>query len=199
MTDRKYRLHEDRQSILKYMVRTVPNHPVRGVEFKDVSDALADPEHRHAVIKQMVIAVNSMLDHNVDPNLTRVLSIESRGAWFAGAIADQIGCRLHFVRKADKAVPGAYSDLVETKSEYGSTKFALPWLMPTDGMNIILIDDVLATGGTALELAKRLRGRYNGAMCNPRIGLVTMVEVTALGGRSKLCSEGFGCESVLQY
>lgn len=190
---RLYRLNETHQEVLKAKVRTIENHPVRGVSFKDVSHILWNQDDRYMANRYMLRAAESM----VHPGPVRVLPIETRGHWFATALADGLDAELAFVRKADKSVPGTYGAIVESTSEYGSTKFAVPHFEPCERLNVVLVDDIIATGGTALAIANDLQKRYATHMLN--VCIVALAEIVDLCGRDRLLAAGHKAESVVQY
>jgi len=193
--NRKFTLNDTHQEVVKASIRSVENHPVKGVEFKDVSHIFWNPDSRFMVNRYMLRAAQAMIAPNT---AIRVLSIETRGHWFSGALADALDAPLTFIRKADKAVPGTYGSIVESTSEYGSTKFAIPHIQPCNNLTAVLVDDVLATGGTAFAIASELKTRYAG-YAGFNVCLVTMAEISALGGRDRLATIGCQAESVVQY
>lgn len=155
-------------------IRDVPDFPKPGIMFKDITPLLASPDAFRA-------AINAFVEqHRGDnPKVDRVVGIESRGFIFAAAVAYALDAGLVLVRKAGKLPHKTISHTYQL--EYGSGTLELHEDAIRPGDNIILLDDVLATGGTiagACELVERLGGKV--------AAIGTLIELTFLDGRKKI-------------
>jgi adenine phosphoribosyltransferase len=126
---------------MKEYVRTILDYPVKGIEFRDITTLLQNAGHFRKVIDDMT---NPWIGKNIDA----VLSIESRGFIMAGAIAYKLESAFIPFRKPDK-LPGETYKISYTL-EYGSTEMHVHKDALDGHQNLLIIDDLLATGGTAL-------------------------------------------------
>jgi adenine phosphoribosyltransferase len=160
------------QSDLATYVRDVPDWPRAGVTFKDITPLLGDP----AAFAATVDAVTAEF---ADVEVDKVLGIEARGFIFAAPVAVRLGAGFVPVRKAGKLpwhVEAQHYDL-----EYGTDRLEIHRDALGPGDRVLVIDDVLATGGTAAataELVERLGGTV--------VGLGFVLELAFLSGRAKL-------------
>jgi len=152
------------------LLRDVPDFPSPGIVFKDISPLLADA----AAFDDVVHAMAQAADGPVDV----VAGVEARGFLMAGALARQLGAGLVPVRKAGKLPPPTVSRTYDL--EYGSAAIEVP-VGVLDGKRVLLVDDVLATGGT-LRAAAELITEAGGAVT----GMAVIVELEFLGGRAAL-------------
>ena len=168
---------------LKQLIREVPDFPKPGVNFYDITTLLKDPSGFKTVIDSLA---RNYLSHPID----LVLGIEARGFIIAPAVAYAMGYGFIPVRKENK-LP-AERARIEYQLEYGSDVLEIHKDAISPGQNVLIIDDVLATGGTATAVAKlveRLEGNV--------IGLGFILELDFLKGRKKL--EGYDVYSLLHY
>jgi adenine phosphoribosyltransferase len=153
-------------------LRDVPDFPKPGIVFKDLTPLLADVEaFRHSV--------DALSERPEALGVSKVVGVEARGFIFASAIAYRLGAGLVPVRKPGKLPWHTASETYEL--EYGTDSLEIHEDAISAGDDVYVIDDVLATGGTAAatcRLVERLGGRVAGA------GFV--VELGFLGGRAKL-------------
>jgi adenine phosphoribosyltransferase len=157
---------------LRMLVRDVPDFPKPGIIFKDITPVLAAPTAFRDVIELMA---NAYADAEIDA----VLGIESRGFMFAAPLALQLGAAFVPIRKPGK-LPRATSR-VEYALEYGTDALEMHKDAFFSGARVLLVDDVIATGGTAaasVELA-----RQQGATV---LGAAFLLELSFLGGRALL-------------
>jgi adenine phosphoribosyltransferase len=155
------------------LVRDVPDFPEPGVVFKDLTPLLADAEAFRGV-------VDALADHAATlPPVGKIVGIEARGFTFAAAVAYRLGVGLVPVRKPGKL---PYQRVAETYDlEYGSDSLEIHEDAVAPGEGVYVIDDVLATGGTAAatcRLVEAVGGRIS--------GLAFVVELGFLNGRAKL-------------
>lgn len=152
------------------LLRDVPDFPEPGILFKDISPVLADPQTFAAV----VAALSGVPDGSVD----LVAGVEARGFFLAGALAIEHGCGIVPIRKAGKLPPPTLSRSYDL--EYGSAEIEVPAGL-LDGRRVLLVDDVLATGGTLRAAAELLTEA--GATV---VALAVVIELGLLNGRQAL-------------
>ncbi len=169
---------------LKEFVRDIPDYPRPGVTFKDITPLLAD-------IKAFRYSVDALADHFAGQKVDKVLGIEARGFIVAAPVAYRFGAGFVPVRKAGK-LPCGRSRSQEYVLEYGTDSLEIHRDALGPGDHALIIDDVLATGGTAAAAA-RLVERLGGVT----IGAGFLIELTFLGGRGKL--EGYDAVSLITY
>lgn len=168
---------------LRSLIREVPDFPKPGIRFYDITTLLKVPAAFREVIDRMA-------DQLKGTSVDLVVGMESRGFIFSAPLAYKLGAGFVPVRKLGK-LPAETIE-VEYELEYGTATLEVHADAITKGQNVLIVDDLLATGGTVLgtiELVQRLGGEI--------AGLSFMVELTALGGRSKL--EGFEIHTLLAY
>jgi len=157
---------------IKRLVRDIPDWPQPGVTFRDITPLLNDP----AVFRATVDAV---VRRFADRPVERVLGVEARGFIFAAPVAYALGAGFVPVRK-----PGKLPWQIEQEEyalEYGTDLLEIHTDAIHTGEEVVIVDDVLATGGTAaatVRLVERLGGRVR--------GLAFVVEIAPLGGRDRL-------------
>ena len=137
---------------LKQLIRSIPDYPKAGIIFRDISTLIADG----AGFKQ---AVRQLAEPFKDKNIDKVIGIEARGFIFGGAVADYLGVGFVPVRKQGK-LPGAVVGQ-DYSLEYGTDRIELHADAIKKGERILLLDDLIATGGTAgaaIDLVQRVGG-----------------------------------------
>ncbi len=168
---------------LKALIRQVPDFPKPGILFYDITTLLKDAAGLRAVIEALAARYR-----DARPDL--VVGIEARGFIFAPAVAYALGAGFVPVRKPNK-LPAA-TERIEYALEYGTDALEIHRDAVTPGARVLIVDDVLATGGTAQAVA-RLIERLGGAV----LGIAFVVELSFLGGRRKL--EGYPVFSLLEF
>ena len=169
--------------ILKEKIRHVPDFPKAGILFYDITTLLRDPAGFHSVVDSLALPFT-------DARIDVVVGIESRGFILGGAVADRIGAGFSPVRKPGK-LPS--TTVTETYAlEYGSDSLEIHDDAVTPGQRVLIVDDVIATGGTAKATATLVR-RLGGTVH----GLAFLIELVALNGRNLLA--GQQVFSVLKY
>jgi adenine phosphoribosyltransferase len=167
---------------LKQYIRDVPNFPKAGIMFRDITPLLANgPAWRNTV---------SYVAEQYRNRIDIILGIESRGFLIGSAVAYELGCGIAVVRKPGK-LPAAKFD-ASYALEYGSDTLEIHQDAFTPGSRVLVVDDLLATGGTAeatIALARQLRGEV--------VAAAFIIELTFLSGRQRLAP----CEifSLIQY
>jgi len=168
---------------LKRTIRDVHNFPKPGIIFKDVTPVLLDP-------KLFGQSVQQMAEPYRGARITRVVSIESRGFLFGAPIALELGAGLVPIRKPGK-LPAA-TQRVEYALEYGTDALEMHHDAVQPGDRVLIVDDVLATGGTA-NAAAQLVGGTGAAVA----GFSFLIELDFLKGRQRL--QGRRVEALLHY
>ena len=153
------------------LIREVPDFPEPGVLFRDLTPMLADGP--------ALAAVAGALADGLDPAVTTVVAVEARGFLFGAALAAVAGLGVVPVRKAGK-LP-VVADRQTYELEYGTATLELPADALSADQAVVVVDDVLATGGTlaaCCDLVERAGARVAGAR--------VILEIAALGGRDRL-------------
>jgi adenine phosphoribosyltransferase len=168
---------------LRDRIRDVPDFPSEGIVFKDLMPLIADPEYFAESIRRLAEWARPR-----EPNL--ILGAEARGFIFGGALAYELGAGFIAARKPGKlpweTVEATYA------LEYGTDSLEVHRDAVTPGARVVVLDDVLATGGTAkakCELVEQLGGTVAGA--------AFLIELTFLNGRERL--NGYDVHSLIQY
>jgi adenine phosphoribosyltransferase len=168
---------------LKKHIRHVPDFPKAGILFYDITTLLRDPGGFKTTID---LLSTPYADQDIDV----VVGIESRGFILGGAVAQRIGAGFIPIRKAGKLPAKAVKEIYDL--EYGKDALEIHEDAVQKGQRVLIVDDVLATGGTAAaatQLVKKLGGDVH--------GLAFLIELIGLSGKSKLSGEKV--YSVLQY
>lgn len=168
---------------LKQLIREVPDFPKKGILFYDITTLLKDA-------RGLATLIDAFAEHFIDRNVDLVLGIEARGFIFGPALAYRLNAGFVPVRKPKK-LP-AETARITYELEYGSDSLEIHKDAVKPGQRVLIVDDLLATGGTAkaaLELARSLGADVQG------LGFV--VELDFLNGRKQLA--GYDVMSLLHY
>jgi adenine phosphoribosyltransferase len=168
---------------LRSLVRDVPDFPQEGIVFKDITPLLADELAFSTVIDLIVV-------HFGRGNVDKVVGIEARGFIIASPVAYHFGAGFVPVRKKDK-LPWE-TESTEYALEYGSATLEIHKDAVEPGERVLVVDDVLATGGTAkatADLVERIGGKV--------VGIACLIELGFLDGRSRL--DGYDLFTLLEY
>jgi adenine phosphoribosyltransferase len=168
---------------LKKLIRGIPDFPKPGILFYDITTLLKDPAAFRAVI-------DGLKDQYKDARVDLVLGVEARGFIFAPALAYALGAGFVPVRKPKKLPAEVLR--VTYDLEYGTDTLEMHKDAIPAGQSVLIVDDLLATGGTAAAVACMVR-KAGGTVA----GIAFVVELTFLNGRKKL--EGSDVFSLLQY
>ena len=169
------------ESLKKY-IRDIPDFPKKGIIFKDITTLLKDG-------KAFSSAVDSIVDEYKDKNIDVVLSVEARGFIFGAAVAYKLGVGLIPVRKKGKLPHKTHSITYEL--EYGKDTLEIHQDALKKGDNVLIVDDLLATGGTT-QAVTGLVEKMGGNIA----GLAFVIELTPLKGREKL--KGYTVTSLIK-
>jgi adenine phosphoribosyltransferase len=157
---------------LKNYIRDIPDFPKPGIVFKDITPLLAD-------VEAFAEAERQLMEPFRDKDLTAIAGIESRGFIFGATVARRLGVSFIPIRKEGKL---PFTRIAESYSlEYGQGVLEIHEDAASSGDRILLIDDLLATGGTAaasIRLIERLEATV--------VGLAFVIELGFLGGRKQL-------------
>ena len=158
---------------LKDLVRTIPDYPKPGIMFRDITTLLGHANGFRACVERLAAPFTNR-------RVQAVAGIEARGFILGGAVADRLRCGFVPIRKKGKlpakAIGEEYEDAVSA------------------GEPVLLIDDLIATGGTA-EAAVKLLRKLNAEV----VGASFVIELTALGGSARLAKLGVQCHSLLTF
>ena len=170
---------------VKDYIRTIVDFPHEGIMFRDVTTLFADP-------RGFRMAVDQMLHPYAGQRIDKVVGLEARGFILGGAIAHQLGTGFVPIRKKGK-LPGATISQAYTL-EYGEAVMEIHDDAIAAGERILLVDDLLATGGTAeagISLIERLGGEI--------VSCSFIIDLPALGGRRKLEAMGMDVQILCEF
>ncbi len=168
---------------LKAKIRHVPDFPKPGILFYDITTLLCDPQGFRDT-------VDALAAPYMGEDIDQVVGIESRGFILGAAVANALGCGFVPIRKPGKLPAATHKESYQL--EYGSDALEIHQDACKNNQRILIVDDVLATGGTAraaIDLARKAGGKI--------IGAAFLIELDFLKGRDKLAGEPV--YSVLQY
>jgi adenine phosphoribosyltransferase len=171
---------------MKEYVRTILDYPVKGIEFRDITTLLQNADHFKEVIEKMT-------EPWVDAKIDAVLSIESRGFIMAGALAYNLNAAFIPLRKPDK-LPGETFKVSYTL-EYGSTEMHIHKDALDGHRNLLIIDDLLATGGTALASVDLVNMFENKNI----VGAGFIINLPDLKGDQKLKDRGIKTHTLMEF
>ena len=170
---------------LRDYIRTIPDFPKPGIMFRDVTTLFADP-------RGFRIAVDRLVAPFAGQRIDKVVGLEARGFILGGAVAHQLSCGFVPVRKAGK-LPGPVIKERYTL-EYGEAEVELHEDAITAGETVLLVDDLLATGGTAragISLIERLGGKV--------VGCAFVIDLPDLGGARALRDMGMAVTALCAF
>jgi adenine phosphoribosyltransferase len=168
---------------LKQHIRSVPDFPRAGILFYDITTLLRDP-------RGFQMTIDMLSTPFIDQGIDTVVGIESRGFILGGAVAQRIGAGFIPVRKPGKLPAKAIKEIYDL--EYGKDALEIHADAIERGQRVLIVDDVLATGGTAAATVRLVRKL--GAELH---GLAFLIELLFLNGKQKVADERVF--SVLQY
>jgi adenine phosphoribosyltransferase len=166
-------------------IREIPDYPIPGVLFRDITTLLKDANAFRMTIQKLA-------DHYRDKNLDKIIGIESRGFIFGASLAQELGIGFVPIRKKGKLPFTTISQ--EYALEYGNDAIEIHIDAIKPGEKVIIIDDLIATGGTAFaacELLKKLDANL--------LGCGFVIDLPHLGGRQRLEDNGCAVFSVCSF
>ncbi len=174
---------------LKRSVRTINDFPIKGIKFRDITSLIETPE----AFKK---TCNQLTKLSKEFNADIIASIESRGFIFAGTIARDLGLPFVLARK-----PGKLPNKTFKKSfnlEYGSTSIEIQQNTNIKkNQKIVIVDDLVATGGTAIACAELLTENFS--VKNENILILCVIDLTELGGSKLIREKGFSIKTIIDY
>ena len=168
---------------LKALIRTIPDFPKPGIQFRDVTTLLLDPAGLRTAIDGLCSEPGS---------IDIVAGIEARGFVFGSAVAYAMGLGFLLIRK-DGKLPGA-TVAVDYALEYGSDRIAMHEDALVPGARVLLIDDLIATGGTAIAACRLIR-KAGGQVAKAHF----VIDLPDLGGAAALAAEGIDVRSLVAF
>jgi adenine phosphoribosyltransferase len=168
---------------LRKLIRDIPDWPKKGILFRDVTPLLADHQAFNA-------AINLVIHPYVDTKIDYVAAVEARGFIFGVAAAQRLGAGIIPIRKAGKLPHKTHTETYAL--EYGTDSLQVHRDAANKGASVLLVDDLLATGGTmtaAARLIEKIPARV--------IGIAFLIELESLEGRQKLGA--YDIHSVIRY
>jgi adenine phosphoribosyltransferase len=170
---------------LRDAIRTIPNYPKPGVLFRDITTLLGDP-------RALRVAIDGLVEPYVGAGIDKVAGIEARGFVLGGAVAHQLSVGFAPVRKKGKLPWRTLRQ--EYQLEYGVDSVEMHEDALAAGENVLIIDDLIATGGTALAAVKLIEGL--GATV---VGASFVIDLPDLGGMRKLLNLGLRAEALCAF
>ena len=168
---------------LKKFIRSIPDWPEKGILFRDITPLLADPE-------ALATAVDALCAEFTGTGIEYVAAVEARGFIFGAVAAEKLGVGFVPIRKKGKLPYKTES--VSYKLEYGTDTLEVHSDAIKKGAKVLMIDDLLATGGT-MAAACKLIEKTGGQV----VGITFLIELSDLAGREKL--SGYEIKTVLSY
>ena len=170
---------------LKKFIRSIPDYPKKGILFRDITTLIKDS----AAFKY---SIDQIVDKIKDLNFQKIVAIESRGFMFASAVAYNMSKPLILIRKKNKLPADTYSEDFEL--EYGKATVEIHKDSINKNERVIIIDDLIATGGTA-EAAGKLVERSGGKI----EGFVFVINLFDLGGKDLLKKKSYKPLSLIDF
>ncbi len=174
---------------LKDSIRTVPNFPIDGIQFRDITSLIENPESFNKSLIDLT-AFCMMV------KATKIVGIESRGFVFGSPIARDMEVPFIMARKPGKLPNDTYSKSFDL--EYGSTSLEIQ--KNTDifgGDEVVIIDDLIATGGTALACADLIHEHWNVSKDN--ITILAVIDLPNLGGSAIIQDSGYEVHTLVEF
>lgn len=176
---------DQRTTDLKALIRTIPDYPKPGIMFRDVTTLLGDAAGLRTAIRAMAAPYEGR-------GIDAVAGIEARGFILGGAVADRLGCGFIPIRKKGKLPWKTIGQ--EYTLEYGVDVIEMHEDAVKPGARILIVDDLIATGGTAEAAAKLIR-RSGGVVA----GATFVVDLPELGGAALLQSHGIDSHVLVAF
>ena len=161
---------------IKSKIRTIENYPIKGVMFRDITTLLKDPEGLRD-------SINKLVDRYKDLNIDKIVAIESRGFIIGAPLAYLLNVGLVLIRKPGK-LPFETIDQ-DYKLEYGTDRIEVHVDAIEKGEKVIIVDDLIATGGTAaatVKLVQKMKGEI--------VECCFIIDLPDIGGRDRLENMG---------
>ena len=174
---------------LKDSIRTVPNFPIEGIQFRDITSMLESP---HAFNKACVDLTKACMQFSA----TKIVAIESRGFIFASPIARDMELPLILARKPGKLPNKTYQR--NYKLEYGEATLHIQQNSDLNKQDkIVIVDDLIATGGTAKALASLISQCWN--VPKENILVLAVIDLPDLEGSATIEDSGFNVKTLIEF
>ena len=174
---------------LKEYIRTVDNFPIAGIKFRDITSLIENPS-------AFKITCNELSNSNSKYRASKIVSIESRGFIFAGSVANDLSLPFVLARKPGKLPNETYQKSFDL--EYGSTSIEIQKNTSISVKDkIVIIDDLIATGGTAIACAELLVENFD--VKKENILVLAVIDLPDLGGSKKIDNQGYNVKTLISY
>ena len=170
---------------LKDYIRSIPDYPKEGILFRDITTLIKD-ENAFAE------TINQIIEQSKKFNFTKIAAIESRGFVFASAVSYILKKPFIMLRKKDKLPADVHS--IDFELEYGKATIEVHKDSISEGDSILIIDDLIATGGTA-DAAAKLVEISNGKVA----GFIFVINLFDLNGSNGLIKKGYKVENLIEF
>ena len=170
---------------LKDYIRSIPNYPKKGILFRDITTLIKDE-------KAFRETINQIIEKSKKFKIDKIAAIESRGFVFASAVAYLLKKPFIMLRKKNKLPAETYS--TDFELEYGTATIEVHKDSIEKNDTVLIIDDLIATGGTA-EAAAKLIEMSGGSIS----GFIFVINLYDLGGSDKLVKSGFKVENLIDF
>lgn len=171
--------------LIKSSIKSIPNYPKEGIIFRDITTLLEVPAAFKATVDLIV-------EQYLDKGITKVLGTESRGFIFGAPVALALGLPFELVRKPKKLPRETISQSYQL--EYGQDTLEMHVDAISEGDNVLIIDDLLATGGT-VEATVKLVQRLGGVVKHAAF----VINLPELGGEKRLNNLGIDCYTLVNF
>jgi adenine phosphoribosyltransferase len=172
---------------LKKIIRTVPDFPIPGIQFRDITSLIEEPLAFNKALMDLT---------SLSMNATKIIGIESRGFVFGAPIARDLGIPFVMARKPGKLPNETYKR--DFDLEYGSTSLEIQKVTDiTEHDNIVIIDDLIATGGTALACADLVHECFN--VPKENILILAVIDLPDLGGCAIIKEQGYNVNKLIEF
>ena len=170
---------------LRNYIRSIPDYPKKGILFRDITTLIKDE-------KAFKYSVDQIVEKIKDLNFEKIVGIESRGFIFASAVAYRLSKSLILIRKKNKLPSGTYSE--DFKLEYGKATIEIHKDSIQKNDRVIIIDDLIATGGTsraAAKLVEESEGKVE--------SFIFVINLFDLGGKNLLEKESYKALTLINF
>lgn len=176
---------QEKLALIKNSIITIPDYPKKGILFRDITSLLEDPIAFRT-------SVELLIDHYKDKKINKVVGTEARGFIFAAPIALALNVGFVPVRKPKKLPRHVFKE--EYQLEYGTDTLEIHTDAIKPGERVLIIDDLLATGGTIAATANLIR-KAGGIAENAAF----VINLPDLGGKTKLTDMGIDCFTLVNF
>jgi len=171
--------------LIKSLIRTIPHYPKLGIQFRDITTLLKDPVGFRIVIDELA-------KHYSGKKIDKIAGVEARGFIIGSALAYKLGVGFVPIRKQGKLPAETVGHDYEL--EYGADRVEIHTDAITQGEQVLLVDDLIATGGTA-EAAAALIGKLGGDL----VACAFVIDLPDLGGSERLRQQGYQVYSLCEF